>query len=54
MLGIVAAQNALLTFMVGGPTESFDQAKAILDCMGKNVVHTGHIGTGQVSRSKLL
>lgn len=48
MLGVVAARDALLTFMVGGPEKYFEQAKALLSNMGKNVVHCGPVGTGQV------
>ena len=34
--------------MVGAESSStFDQAKALLDLMGKNVVHCGEVGTGQ-------
>lgn len=36
--------------MVGGPTEKFDEAKALLDCMGKNIVHCGKVGTGQAAK----
>ena len=45
---MVAARDALLTFMVGGPEANFEQAKTILSKMGKNVVHCGAGGTGQV------
>jgi len=44
--GVVAARDALLTFMVGG--EKFDEAKKVLDNMGKNIIHCGPVGTGQV------
>ena len=47
--GVVAARDALLTFMVGGSEETFPAAEAILSNMGKNVVHCGHVGTGQVT-----
>lgn len=51
--GVVAARDALLTFMVGGPESKFEEAKGILSKMGKNVVHCGGVGTGQVrQRSK--
>ncbi|OWF43071.1 3-hydroxyisobutyrate dehydrogenase, mitochondrial [Mizuhopecten yessoensis] len=49
--GVNAARDAILTFMVGSPEESFDSVKVLLDCMGKNVVHCGAVGTGQVSKS---
>lgn len=48
--GVVAARDALLTFMVGGPEAKFNEAKAILDNMGKNVVHCGGVGTGQAAK----
>ena len=34
--------------MVGGVPDRFDDAKEILSKMGKNVVHCGASGTGQV------
>jgi len=36
--------------MVGGSTDSFDRAKPLLACMGKNVVHCGSHGTGQATK----
>jgi 3-hydroxyisobutyrate dehydrogenase len=47
--GVNAARQALLTFMVGGPESKFPEAQEILQNMGKNVVHCGAVGTGQVS-----
>jgi 3-hydroxyisobutyrate dehydrogenase len=46
--GIVGAQNATLTFMVGGTPEAFEKAKPILQLMGKNIVYCGGSGNGQV------
>ena len=34
--------------MVGGQSSAFSTAKAVLDHMGKNIVHCGPCGTGQV------
>ncbi|CAG5114969.1 unnamed protein product, partial [Candidula unifasciata] len=48
--GVNAARDAGLTFMVGGSESSFNQAKVILDSMGKNVVHCGVVGTGQAAK----
>ena len=45
-VGVVAARDALLTFMVGGT--KFEEAKKVLENMGKNVIHCGPVGTGQV------
>ena len=47
-LGVIAARDATLTFMVGGQEESFAVAEKILQNIGKNVVHCGGVGTGQV------
>lgn len=48
--GTVGAQNATLTFMVGGPEEEFEKAKAVLQSMGKNIVYCGGHGNGQVAK----
>lgn len=48
--GTVGAQNATLTFMVGGPEEVFEQAKPVLQAMGKNIVYCGGHGNGQVAK----
>jgi len=48
--GVNAARDGALTFMVGGPEESFPSTKAILDHMGKNVVYCGAVGTGQAAK----
>ena len=34
--------------MVGGKDEAYEKAAKILQHMGKNVIHTGATGTGQV------
>ena len=48
--GTVGAQNATLTFMVGGTEEGFEKAKPILQAMGKNIVYCGGHGNGQVAK----
>lgn len=48
--GVAAAEAGTLTFMVGGSEENFSQAKPILDCMGKAVIHAGISGTGQAAK----
>lgn len=42
------AEAGTLTFMVGGPQDRFDAAQPFLQAMGKNIVHCGDVGTGQV------
>lgn len=46
--GSVGARDATLTIMVGGPVDLFEQCKPILEVMGRNVIHCGDIGMGEV------
>ena len=48
--GIAAADGGTLTFMVGGSEEGFARAQAILDKMGKAVIHAGGAGSGQAAK----
>ena len=48
--GISAADGGTLTFMVGGSDEGFARAKALLDKMGKAVIHAGDAGAGQAAK----
>ena len=48
--GTGGAAAGTLTFMVGGPDSVFDQALPILSAMGKNIVHCGAAGNGQVAK----
>lgn len=48
--GTVGAQNATLTFMVGGTEDGFEKAKPVLQTMGKNIVYCGGHGNGQVAK----
>ncbi|RGB33103.1 3-hydroxyisobutyrate dehydrogenase [Rhizophagus diaphanus] len=49
--GVVGAEAATLTFMVGASTsEDFNKAKAYLSHMGKNIVYCGKLGTGQIAK----
>jgi len=48
--GTGGAEAGTLTFMVGGSQEAFDRAKEYLSAMGKNLVHCGDQGTGQVAK----
>jgi 3-hydroxyisobutyrate dehydrogenase len=46
--GVAGAEAATLTFMCGGDRQVFQKALPILQAMGKNVVHCGGAGFGQV------
>lgn len=48
--GIGGAAAATLTFMVGGPEESFSRGKPVLEAMGKRIVHCGAAGSGQAAK----
>jgi 3-hydroxyisobutyrate dehydrogenase len=48
--GVGGAEAGTLTFMVGGDARDFEIAKPILLAMGKNIVHCGGIGNGQVAK----
>ncbi len=48
--GTGGAQAGTLTFMVGGDEAAFAQAQPILKAMGKNIVHCGGNGNGQVAK----
>ncbi|MGB0562895.1 MAG: NAD(P)-dependent oxidoreductase [Spirulinaceae cyanobacterium] len=45
--GDVGAQQATLTFMVGGAAEDFAAAQPYFAAMGKNITHCGPAGSGQ-------
>jgi 3-hydroxyisobutyrate dehydrogenase len=45
--GTVGAQNATLTFMVGGSEDAFARGLPFLQAMGKNIFHAGAPGAGQ-------
>lgn len=48
--GVGGAEAGTLTFMVGGTSNAFDQAKPLLDIMGKNIVYCGGAGNGQAAK----
>jgi 3-hydroxyisobutyrate dehydrogenase len=48
--GTGGAKGATLTFMCGGDDKAFASAKAILEKMGKKIVHCGGPGAGQAAK----
>ncbi|WP_227368166.1 3-hydroxyisobutyrate dehydrogenase [Halomonas sp. M20] len=48
--GVGGAKAGTLTFIVGGHEAGFEQAKPVLEAMGKNVFHAGGSGAGQVAK----
>ena len=49
--GETGAINGTLSIMVGGKTNVFERVKPLFDCMGKNIVHIGDNGAGQVAKA---
>lgn len=49
--GEVGAINGNLSIMVGGKKEAFDRALPLFQAMGKNIVHIGEAGAGQVTKA---
>ena len=49
--GEVGAVAGTLSIMVGGDKAAFDKVQQLFACMGKNVVHIGVSGAGQVAKA---
>uniref|UniRef100_A0A0A9XX67 3-hydroxyisobutyrate dehydrogenase n=1 Tax=Lygus hesperus TaxID=30085 RepID=A0A0A9XX67_LYGHE len=49
--GIIGAENGTLTFMVGGEDQGAKKAEPVLLSMGKNVIHCGPAGSGQIAKN---
>ncbi len=49
--GETGAIDAALSIMVGGSDEAFARAKPIFEALGKNIVHVGALGAGQVTKA---
>jgi 3-hydroxyisobutyrate dehydrogenase len=48
--GTGGAAAGTLTFMVGGSASAYEKVKPVLSAMGRNIVHCGDTGTGQVAK----
>lgn len=49
--GEQGAIDGNLSIMVGGNTNIFDRALPIFQCLGKNIIHVGDHGAGQVAKA---
>jgi 2-hydroxy-3-oxopropionate reductase len=49
--GQVGAQKATLSIMVGGTAEAFERALPVFQALGKNIVHCGGPGSGQIVKA---
>jgi len=48
--GVIGAEAASLTFMVGGDDDAFARGEPVLRAMGKTIVHAGPSGSGQTAK----
>jgi 3-hydroxyisobutyrate dehydrogenase len=48
--GVIGAETASLTFMVGGDVEAFERGRPLLAAMGRTIVHAGPAGNGQAAK----
>jgi 3-hydroxyisobutyrate dehydrogenase len=48
--GVLAAEKASLTFMVGGAANDFERAKPVLQTMGKKIIRAGEGGSGVAAK----
>ncbi len=48
--GTLGAQDATLTFMIGADEKTLQAIQPILKQMGKNLLHCGAVGTGQIAK----
>ncbi len=49
--GEVGAKTGTLSIMVGGSEKAFEKAQPLFEVMGKNIVHIGSAGAGQVTKA---
>jgi len=49
--GTIGAETGTLVFMVGGTDAAFKRIRPVLDVLGKNAVHVGDVGAGQVAKA---
>jgi 3-hydroxyisobutyrate dehydrogenase len=48
--GVIGAEAATLTFMVGGEAAAFARGEPVLKQMGRNIIHAGPSGAGQTAK----
>ncbi|HEY7320689.1 MAG TPA: 2-hydroxy-3-oxopropionate reductase [Candidatus Binatia bacterium] len=49
--GEAGAINAMLSIMIGGKASAVERAMPIFQALGKNIVHVGNAGAGQVTKA---
>ena len=48
--GVAGAEERTLTVMVGGDQAALEKYRGVLESFGKNIIHTGDVGTGCVTK----
>ena len=48
--GLHGAAEGTLAIMVGGEEADYDEAKPVLECMGRQLFHCGALGSGEVTK----
>lgn len=48
--GTSGAENATIAIMVGGDRVLFDEHRPLFESFGKNVIHTGALGSGSIAK----
>ena len=49
--GDIGAANGTLSIMAGGSPEAFARAKPVFEVLGKNIIHVGELGAGQITKA---
>ena len=49
--GDIGAQKGTLAIMIGGPVETLEKVRPILEAMGKKITHVGEAGAGQIAKA---
>jgi 2-hydroxy-3-oxopropionate reductase len=49
--GDIGARDGTLSIMVGGPAAAFERVKPLFEVLGRNIVHVGGSGAGQVCKA---
>ncbi len=49
--GDIGARQGTLTIMVGGPEETLEKVRPILEAMGKKITYIGAAGAGQIAKA---
>jgi 2-hydroxy-3-oxopropionate reductase len=49
--GDIGAQQGTLAIMVGGPSQTLEKVRPVLEAMGKKITHVGEAGAGQIAKA---